>query len=53
MLILLQYGQLTCPICACFWHRTKAAYITGTVIPVDGGTTLNPTPTRMGQFLED
>ena len=31
----------------------KATYITGTVIPVDGGTTLNPTPTRMGQFLEE
>ncbi|SMO97562.1 NAD(P)-dependent dehydrogenase, short-chain alcohol dehydrogenase family [Thalassovita litoralis] len=36
-----------------FLASDKAAYITGTVIPVDGGTTLNPTPTRMGQFLED
>lgn len=39
-------------LCA-FLASDKASYITGTVIPVDGGTTLNPTPTRMGQFLED
>lgn len=44
--------QEVADLCA-FLASDKAGYITGTIIPVDGGTTLNPTPTRMGQFLED
>lgn len=36
-----------------FLASEKAAYITGTIIPVDGGTTLNPTPTRMARFLNE
>lgn len=36
-----------------FLASDKAAYITGTIIPVDGGTTLNPTPMRMARFLDD
>ena len=44
--------QEVADLCA-FLASDKATYITGTVIPVDGGTTLNPTPTRMGQFLEE
>ena len=38
-------------LCA-FLASDRAAYIPGTVIPVDGGVTLNPTPTRMARFLD-
>ena len=44
--------QEVADLCA-FLASEKAGYITGAIIPVDGGTALNPTPTRMGQLLKD
>ncbi|MGD9861897.1 MAG: SDR family oxidoreductase [Pseudodonghicola sp.] len=43
--------QEVADLCA-FLSSDRAAYITGTVIPVDGGAILNPMPTRMEAFMD-